>query len=147
RGTKGREADVVRGVRVAARLDEAPDDGEPWAVHHWPVEVRSIVDPGKAEVRIGPVPEVEVYAREILEVEHAGKAIGDACRIDGRSRLEEEAQARDVGELRGVIERLEATGDGLPVVSGRALELVDVGARLEEHPGQLGIVGEIGRGH
>ncbi len=89
--------------------------------------------------------EIEVYPREILEVEHAGEAVGDACRIDGRAGLEEEAQAGHVGELRGVIERLEATGDGPPVVSGRSLELVDVGARLEEHPGQLGIVGDAHR--
>ena len=60
RGAKGRQAEVVRGVRVAARLDEAADDGEAPAVHDGPVQVRPIVHPGNAEVRIGPVLEVEV---------------------------------------------------------------------------------------
>ena len=39
--------------------------------------------------------------------------------MDGWTGLEEEAQAGDVGELRGVIERLETAGDGAHVVSGR----------------------------
>jgi hypothetical protein len=89
RGTKRREAEVVRGVRIAARPDEALDDGETSPVHHGPVQMCPVVHPGNAEVRIGPMPKIEVYPGEILEVEHPGEAIGHAPRVKGRAGLEE----------------------------------------------------------
>ena len=82
--------------------------------------------------------EVQGDAGRVLEIEHPGQAVRDPGAMGRRRGIEEQAEAGHVAPLRGVVQRLGA--ELLRAVAGVRRELVHVGAGVEEHPGELGIV-------
>ena len=95
------------------------------------MQVRPVRHPRNPEIGIGPVREVQPDAGRVLEVEHAGQAVGHPCGMERRPRLEEQPQAGHIGPLRGVVQRFRAERFRVPRRAGIAHALVHVGARVQ----------------